>query len=174
MKCLLDLDGVLVDTIEPIFGHLNLPNFYNDPKNYGTYKCLEQHQWDSVGPEFWANAGFMPDALTILHRVETVFGHENICLLTKPTGHPDCAGGKIRWIQKNLPQYKDQYFVGSAKFVMAHPGIVLVDDHDANVDAFVEHGGKAVLLPRKWNRRYHMDTIESLEIDLWQLLGKST
>lgn len=166
MKCLLDLDGVLVDTIERVFNHLGLPNFYADPNNHGNYSCLDQHHWDSLGHDFWADAPLMPDAYTILHRVETVFGHDNICLLTKPTTNHECVVGKIQWVKKNLPKYNGRYLIGSGKFFCAHEKSVLIDDHDKNVDDFIAHGGKAILLPRKWNRRHFLDPIETLENDL--------
>lgn len=157
MKCLLDLDGVLVDFVGGICRAHGRPNPYADGQNNGLYEMAElwgisaTKFWSVADAEFWAGLEMMPDGTNILTACVDVFGTENICLLTSPSMNEGATEGKVRWIYEHLPVFRRRFMVGAAKEFCAHPGAVLVDDYDSNVAKFRLHGGHAVLVPRPWN-----------------------
>lgn len=163
MKCLLDLDGCLVDFVggaARLFGKSDPYAPYEPKRERGAYETWEllgidkAEFWRPMGEEFWAGLDWLPDGRSILSAVETTFGKESICLLTSPCLTPGCEAGKVRWIREHLPDYSRRYLIGPAKEFCAHGRAVLVDDYDVNVDRFREHGGRAVLIPRPWNSRH--------------------
>lgn len=157
MKCLIDLDGVLVDFVTGICAAHGSSNVYDDPANHGKYEMevllgLSATQfWKPANEQFWADLPITDDFHALLGIVESAFGAENVCLLTSPIANEGCTTGKVRWIYKHLPDYKRRFLIGPVKHFCAHERSVLVDDYDKNVNNFREHGGKAVLVPRPWN-----------------------
>ena len=167
LKCLLDMDGVLVDCEKGLCKVHNRKSPFPDKKNLGQYDMAPL--WGMSGEEmfrpcehdFWANLDFMLDAHKILSLVENRFGQENICILSSPTRNLGCMSGKLAWLQKNLPQYSRRFLFGSQKQFCAHSKTVLIDDRDSNVDSFIAHGGRAFLVARPWNRA-HMGSHDML------------
>ena len=156
MKCLLDLDGVVVDFMKGALRHHGIANPYDDPKLHGIWDWLRvlgygDEFWEPLGASFWANLDPMPDGFDILRIVENRFGKSNVCLLTQPCINEECMAGKMRWIKKHLPDYKSRYLMGPQKEFCAHPDHWLIDDADHNVNAFLKAGGRACLVPRIWN-----------------------
>ena len=143
MKCLLDLDGVLVDFVAGVCKAHGSCNVYERPESRGQYMMEPllgvsgNKFWEPCDEEFWANLDPMPDGFDILHTVEAAFGQDNICLLTSPSLNPGCASGKYRWIEKHLPAYKRRFLIGPRKEFCAHPVAVLIDDYDANIEKFI-------------------------------------
>lgn len=157
MKCLLDLDGVLVDFVGGMCRAHGRPNPYDGNANAGGY---DMHaMWGISANEFWAPADaafwhgleMLPDGQRILSACVNRFGTDNVCLLTSPSLNEGATEGKVRWIYDHLPAFKRQFLIGAAKEFCAHSGAVLVDDYDKNVMKFREHGGRAILVPRQWN-----------------------
>ncbi len=152
--CFLDMDGVPVDFWA---GALAL---------HGRSVPYAEREWDIAGQldipapafygpmdrTFWANLPWMPDGRKLLGAVEAIFGN-NIAIMTSPIQTAGCIDGKIDWIKANAPQYSRRFAVCPAKHLMAGPGKILLDDHDDNIDRFLGAGGRAVLVPRPWNRR---------------------
>lgn len=161
MKCLLDLDGVLVDFVG---GAAKLHGF--DPAlavrwDFMADVGLTQNQfWSPLGEDFWANLPWMPDGMRILAIVEKAFGPENVCLLTSPCDTDGCMQGKLRWIRKHLPVYNRRYLMGSAKEFCASRDSLLIDDSDSNTTKFATAGGWGVLVPRPWNVLAGRDPVE--------------
>jgi 5'(3')-deoxyribonucleotidase len=162
VKCLLDMDGVLVNFVQGISDALGRENPYlkrplgaaagewDMPKLWG---IPEAAFWvPCMDPEFWANLNWMPDGRRILELVEWTFGKENVCLLTSPGSafDPACIG-KVAWIKQHMPDYMHRVLFGSAKHFCAHAGSVLIDDRDKNIADFCKAGGRALLVPRPWN-----------------------
>lgn len=153
--CYLDLDGCLVDFVG---GALATHGKRLEPGevrwDFHTQMGLTAEQfWAPFGHGFWAGLGWCADGHLILHTCERLFGPENVVLLTSPCDTPGCLDGKLAWVRRELPDYCRRFLIGPPKHLAAAPGKVLVDDHDANVDRFVEHCGQGVLIPRPWNRR---------------------
>lgn len=155
MKCLLDLDGVLVDFVVGACKFHKIENPYLNESFRGVWDFVEKLNipanqfWSPLGEKFWSELDWLPDGQAILKLIESKFSE--VCLLTRPCMTPGCASGKIKWINNNLPKYREKYLIGSGKEFCAHPGSVLVDDSDANIVKFVEHKGHGVLVPRIWN-----------------------
>jgi len=166
MKCLLDLDGVLTDFVKGMCKAHNRPNPYENPDNFGTFDMnkvwgisMEELWAPTRNVKYWAELEPMHDFHVIMEIVESFFGHENICLLSSPGNIADVSTtsamkGKYIWILKHLPQYGTQYLLGPKKQWCASPDHVLVDDYDYNIEVFRQHGGRAVLVPRPWNKLY--------------------
>ena len=103
--------------------------------------------------EFWAGLGRWEDGFALLRYAETLVGHDNICFITSPAETEGCREGKADWFKKHLPQYKHHadLFIGGAKWKLAGPNKVLLDDSDSNIKKFADAGGKTWLVPRPWN-----------------------
>lgn len=93
--------------------------------------------------------------------VERRFGPRNIVVCTSVPLDSEAASGKLKWIQREIPEYSRRYLLGPAKEFCA-PGL-MIDDSDFNVDNFELAGGKAVLVPRPWNSLHFTNTLETLQ-----------
>lgn len=159
MKGLVDLDGVMANFMDGAARRHGLPNPYEADANATAYDCwelmglTEDEFWEPLDEEFWINLEPMPDADAILLHVEKRLGKENVCFLTSPCKrHSRCASGKVEWIAKHYPEYSRRFLVGPSKHFCAHPGALLIDDYEVNCQKFSAHGGRAILVPRPWNR----------------------
>ncbi len=168
MKCLLDLDGVLVDFVGGVCDFYRIPDPYLDPSLKGKWDFVEaigmseSTFWNPLGEEFWANLKPMPDMENILGIVESVFGRSNVCLLTSPCRNDGCPTGKMRWIRQYLPQYSRQFLMGPRKEFCARDDHWLIDDADHNINAFRKAGGQTCLVPRVWNSLHSERTVPYL------------
>jgi len=174
---LLDLDGVIADF------HTHWHTYYPEcprpnPWPKGVWALADAHgvSWqytcERLGLKFWRTIPFMFDARDILNLLESKYKRENIYLCT--SNHVDDAGtaakGKVEWIEKHMPEYKHQYFIGSAKHIFARPDSILFDDKNENVDQFIAAGGQACLVPRPWNRNHQLHTMSTLRGFIWKPL----
>jgi len=175
MLAFLDVDGVLADFPAAAFKHHGFPeNTYDQPHAKGIWDIELVVNWASgdfwsplANHEFWANIPPMPDAFKILQLLERRFG-DNIVLLTahskfttEPNNH-HFSSGRHAWINRYLPEYRDKFFIGRQKWRLAHPNAVLFDDKDENIHAFKKAGGKAITVPRAWNRMYNRTALNYL------------
>jgi hypothetical protein len=165
----LDLDGVLVDFHRAAYQTFG----YTTDSSIETWNFWEvwgmtaEDFWAKLDADWWATLPWTFEGRDFLGVVEQLFGVENIVLLTSPPSINASAAlhGKARWIEKNLPRYARQYFLGSPKGHAASPGKVLADDLGANTQKFLAGGGHAVLVPRPWNlRRAELDEWGRFEI----------
>ena len=172
MKCLLDLDGVLVDLHRGIYELHNIPNPYLRPENLGVYSLEKTTSipasklFGPMGEDFWANLRPTDECVNILRMLEDKFGGQNIYLLTAPIDTHGCLEGKRRWIERNLPYYKRRFLIGPPKEACAGPDSVLIDDSDNNVKAFHKKGGKTILLPRPWNAWHMMSNMPLVHLQM--------
>lgn len=151
MRIFLDLDGVIVDFANGIIDWYNLNCSPKDFKKWNDvfkfFNGTEHDFWNNLTDDFWVNLNFTKEAKTILTLLEDF----KPCILTSPgwTG----AGGKQKWLRKNLPKYfkEERYLIGPAKHYLAHAFSLLIDDSENNVEKFREAGGNAILVPRPWN-----------------------
>lgn len=177
-RCLLDLDGVVVDFQAGACRLHNIETPYLDPKNYGKSRMEDIvgiprdafFRW--MGEGFWANLPWTPDGKHIVDLVERAFGKENVCILTKPLKVYGCLEGKTQWIRDNMPDYYygNRYLFGAAKEFAAGPDVYLVDDNDDNIRNFNAWGGNGVIVPRPWNSHHHLanTTFRYIDINLPQ------
>ncbi len=163
------MDGVIVDFVRGACEIHNIQYPYNRPEAKNNWDIVSLFQmknddfWKPMEEDFWSKLNFTKEGPQILELVEKAFGQENICLLTAPSQNLGCIAGKLRWMEKNLPQYAKQYLCGPRKEFCAHSGSILIDDNDGNIKTFKKHGGSGILLPRPWNSMYPNEH-RSLEI----------
>ena len=167
MKVLLDMDGVLVNTVGGIcdFFDIKSPYVYGASADWDLSKTLGiQHKdlWPHLGYEFWRDLKPYPWMKDVVSLLEENFGKENICLLTSPCGTRGCGDGKTDWAKEHLPDYK--ILIGSAKEFCASPDRLLVDDNNENVAGFRKEGGYAFLFAGPWNAKHKIvDPYKDLE-----------
>lgn len=170
MRCFLDCDGCLVDFVKGASQVHGIQNFYeNHPEHHGQWDfdvlagIPKTRFWGAFDMSFWSGLDWMPEGKELLSFIESKFGQHNICILTSPaeTNYAECVTGKRAWIERHIPQYKKQVFIGSYKEGLAHDNAILVDDYDKNCERFVAAGGHAFLIPQLWNAR-HMYASQSL------------
>ena len=164
-RCLLDMDGVIVDFLAGMVRLHGRPNPYLDPTNHGKFfntlwGMSHEECWglvDAAGVHFWEHLPKTPDADQIVDMVVGRFGVENTAILTSPKfGGTACIEGKSRWIKAYYPDLLPNMIFTSAKQFCANQESVLVDDQDNNVNAFLAGGGQAVLVPGKWNQDHEL------------------
>ena len=166
MKCLLDMDGVLVDFVAGAAKHHGFDPVVVDRWDFVEKVGLTTAQfWNPLNADFWAGLPWTPDGREILAAVEDAFGKENVCLLSSPCDTAGCMDGKLTWIREHLPGYRRRFLFGPAKEFAANGNRVLVDDSDGNAEAFRNAGGPVLLVPRPWNRLAGQDALE--EVRRW-------
>jgi 5'(3')-deoxyribonucleotidase len=113
--------------------------------------------WKRLDLNFWETLPMYPGAREFVDKLIVMCGVENICIATSATLDPQCAAGKLHWIQENLPEFDRQYFIGPNKGFLGRPGAVLIDDRQKNCEDFADKGGHTILVPRPWNSLGHLD-----------------
>lgn len=161
-RCLLDMDGVLVDFVGGACRLHDKPDPYLFSANHGdgdmpTLLGMSREDFYApLGEEFWASLRPTPECSPMVEHLERAFGRENVCILTSPVLTHGCYEGKLRWIRQYLPQYARRFLVGPAKEFAAGPDTWLVDDSDLNLERFREWGGNTFQVPRPWNRQHKL------------------
>ena len=110
MRIMLDLDGVLVDFVGGMcLAHAHTDP-YGDPRNHGVFDMPPMWGMSNTkfwkptkNAEWWAGLDWMPDGYSIYATCVEAVGVDNICILTACSCSPQCAAGKMMWMQKNLP-----------------------------------------------------------------------
>jgi 5'(3')-deoxyribonucleotidase len=156
MKVFLDIDGVLANFNKRAYEALSLPYAENLPTTWHWYKNygLSFEEFDSVCTvDFWEGVQWMSDGREILKAVENKFGRSQIYLCTTLMPNPGSGTGKMRWIERHLPQYKKRFLLMTApKNLFSGSDCLLIDDKDDNIDEFRTGDGVAITVPRPWNR----------------------
>lgn len=159
----LDMDGVVSDFISASLRlHARLdaldawpPGERDIPKVIGVSKGLFWKVIDAQGGDFWASLAPFPWMAELIALVRE-FGP--LTVLTAPSLSPSCVEGKVRWLYEHFPKENGKRFtdflIGPRKDLLAQLGRVLIDDADANVEAFRAAGGQAILFPQPWNRNF--------------------
>ena len=174
----LDVDDVLADFMKGLHKALHIPYDY---KNY-PYK---KGDWNILGYQiksddnslvtfdqcndcctisFWQHLEEMHDGRNILAAIEYKLVPRQIYLLTTPMPNLESASGKMIWVHDHLPNYLKRTIITQApKHLLARPDTLLIDDKNENVDDFRKAGGKALLVPRPWNRA-HLQADRTVEV----------
>ena len=173
----LDMDGVLVNFLGGLHKSLNVPYSYeNYPYEKGKWNMLTDIKGfddipatfnqcnDCCDTLFWQHLDWMHDGREILRVIMGTVGLDKIYLLTTPMPNIESPTGKWVWVRDNLPIYLKRTIITQApKSLLAKSNTLLIDDRDANVDDFREVGGKALLVPRSWNRA-HLQANRTVEV----------
>ncbi len=178
MKLFLDMDGVLVNFNKGIHDAFNKPydyatlsskwTFWNDWPNV-TFDMVD----DACTHEFWAELPWMHDGEEIFELAIGYFDFNDIYLLTSPMPNLGSPSGKWDWVARNLAGLKKQTIITNVdKGLFAGPDCVLIDDKNENIDAFRAAGGRAILVPRPWNRGNGVDTAPYIKRMLGDICGQ--
>lgn len=156
------MDGVLADFHKGVYDVFQQPylydmslatwNFWEDWKIPITREGLNIR----CDAHFWEHLPWTHDGLDIFEAIRSKFKPEQIYILTNPVvGGAGTATGKMLWIEKYLPGFIKRTIITQApKDLLAKSNTLLIDDNDSYVDGFREAGGKALLVPRPWNRAH--------------------
>lgn len=183
----LDLDGVLVDFVRGALRahgqYIPFPDVRWDfwrQMDGSNGEMTEIEFWKPMGRSFWEHLPWTPEGKNFLALLEAIAG-DRIVLLTSPSDNDGAVDGKIAWIKRELPAYTRRFFVGPPKALAASPMKILVDDYGVNVEKFNDEGGRFVLVPRPWNRRFYDTAGRNGEFDpetvakevrtLWEILS---
>jgi len=175
MKIFLDLDGVLVDFNGGVQKWYNI-TFTEEEQNVWEYD-LKSHGfdhdafWQGLGYDFWKNLEWTLEGKEIFSLVQAY--NENITIMTAPPwSSPGAVDGKKEWMKKNLHYIwkKRRFAFTSRKDLFAHPGAILIDDKEENIDEFRKAGGYGILVPRQWNKLRGVDILAWLDKSLDDLL----
>jgi 5'(3')-deoxyribonucleotidase len=162
----LDMDGVLVDFVGHVFRLFDagVEEPHGLVKGWdGIEVALSEvlgrevtgsEMWGTIaeaGLEFWSTIPWCPWGKELLGMCSKM---SDVVIMTTPTRDPMSSAGKQRWIEDNLDDPYG-YAFSPRKHLMAHPGALLIDDADRNVERFARAGGMAYLFPQPWNSNRH-------------------
>lgn len=149
-----DLDGVLADFVHGALALHGRPDADKTqvPWDMAAHLGIDPKEfWAPMGYDFWAGLAPYPDGTALFRRAEALVGRDRIALVSSPCHTPGCDEGKRAWVRRHLPGYERSCFLGGEKWKLAAPTKLLIDDHDANREAFLKAGGRAMRVPRPWN-----------------------
>ena len=160
-RVLIDMDGVLADFARHALAKFDRLDVYDNWPS-GKYEIDEivgipqDEFWaelDKEGPEFWSSLPVLPWAIELC-ALARKYSSLPFHISTSPSRAPASSMGKVHWLQQFFDPRFRRYMLGSHKYLMAKPGVVLLDDSDAKCAKFIESGGGAILLPHPWNANY--------------------
>jgi len=123
--------------------------------------------WQMLDRTFWETVPMSKEADWLLNVCEALVGRKNVCILTAPTLETYVPSAKAKWIYDNLPTWlHKQFLIGPCKYMCASSEALLIDDSDANVQAFRRAGGKALLYPRPWNSLHDLHPVQYIQSTL--------
>ncbi|MBN1663964.1 MAG: hypothetical protein JW943_10215 [Deltaproteobacteria bacterium] len=162
----LDMDGVCTDFASAGIqanGHEPSRVFFTWDQSFRgefhPYKVMgidRDTYWNAIaqkGEAFWVNLReyeWYPELMNSLSRMGKVI------FLTSGAYAPWSLSGKLKWLQYRFGHDFQSYIFTSAKYLLANPRSILIDDYENNVDEFRQNGGKAILFPQIWNRNYEI------------------
>jgi hypothetical protein len=160
-RIFLDLDGVLADwATAAIRAHNRDPKLVLELWPAGVYEMADvigisgNALWrpiDAAGAEFWAELEPLPWMFDLFKACTTI---APTTILTSPSKHVSCPGGKTAWLQRHFGSSFRNYLIGPDKAACARRGAVLIDDRDDGCKAFEAAGGHAVVFPQPWNTEH--------------------
>lgn len=161
-----DVDEVLANWLAPtlaLLGHTveGVAAMWDrcEPRPWDVFQVLmmpPRRGWRVIaeaGAEHWAALPKFAWTDTLLARCRAI---APTYLLTSPcvTGAPDCAAGKVAWMQTHFGVNFRDYLITSQKHLLARPDAVLIDDHPDHCKRFAEHGGASILFPGLGNEHH--------------------
>ena len=120
--------------------------------------------WSYFEKDFWVNIPRSDEFDDLLDIARIMFGYDNTYILTSPIVDPQCAAGKIEWIEKNLPkELHRNYVITPHKELCKIDGALLIDDNMDNIKKFDSGMTAALAVSRPWNPyTYTTDGIASM------------
>jgi len=153
-KVFLDMDGVIADFTRGALEYvgLSIPPFKTLRWDFINQLGLPVETfWRTLShKDFWANLPVLEDGRELYNIIADVVGPGNIVVLSSGIVEGSCDGKRL-WLRRHFPLLEKTAVFGSVKDQLAAPCKILVDDHQANIDAFRAAGGRAIIVPRPWN-----------------------
>ena len=153
VKIFLDMDEVIVDFVRPALKlhKLNIPytNVSWDIRSHSDLSAPDF--WNKFDKDFYTNLPWLSNGKALLNFLIGLVGAENICLCTAPILTSGCIEGKMNWIRRELPGFDRRFMITPVKHFCAGSNKILIDDKEKNCQSFIQHGGKAILVPAPWN-----------------------
>ena len=156
MRILIDMDGVMADTVEHWLSRYN--EEYDDRLTHNDITQWEIHKF--VKPEcglsmykIMEREGFFLDLKPMPHLSESMrelqdMGHDLVVVTATPTNSRTGLYDKVKWLKTNLPWFDANNFVStSLKGVV--DGDLLIDDGPHNIAGFP---GATCVYDQPWNQ----------------------
>jgi len=168
IKIFVDLDGVLTNWIKDATEICGIDLFDEEERQkLKDNNCLinekigytDKFLWESIekkGEDFWTNLESFSWTKRLIERCKK---EKHFCLLTSPSQDPECASGKVKWINKELGKDFRDFLIGSPKYFCADENSILIDDMNKNIEAFEDAGGNGFLWPNSLS-------VEDGEVDI--------
>jgi 5'(3')-deoxyribonucleotidase len=151
----IDLDGVLADFTSEAIRQCLPPGKFK-PSDCTSWNWIEQHVpreiLDSLFRRvwFWENIPAYPWANELVEALRATGC--KLRFITNAQGIAEAEEGKTKWLIAH--GFSDIPVVFTAdKHKYAHPNAVLIDDSNANCEAWRKAGGRDILFPQYWNSR---------------------
>lgn len=155
---LFDMDGVLAEwhrKMAELLGQNwdDLPTgSYSLKDTFGVSAEDAKLLWHKKGVEGWVTIPptyfFIPLKRLMFELVEQGV---KVGICSDASFAPRAAEGKHAWLNAHGIPTDWPRIMTREKYILARPETLLVDDSPAQVSAFREHGGRALLVPRRWN-----------------------
>lgn len=113
----------------------------------------EDRFWETIhkaGRDFWINLEPLPWLSELLKLVNG----RSWYIVSAPSRCPSSYDGKVQWLKNYFGARFDRFIISPHKYLLAKPGVMLVDDREKNVDEFIRHGGIGAVFPARSNSRY--------------------
>lgn len=150
LNLFVDVHGVLANFLKPFCDYHELLGVYeNWPKGQYDIETVTGIHWMEFPLCDIATLPEMPDyceimALIVMH---------NIAFISR-VAHEQMAFAVLHWLQQRIDPVSFAVSQSLKAYSIAQETVqssVLIDDCDAEVNAWMAKGGKAILLPRPWN-----------------------
>lgn len=123
--------------------------------------CIWDYALEQFGEAMWVT---LPDLPWFRRLWEEVNHWGEVVFLTSPALYPEAASGRMKWLQERFGHDFKSFVITPRKELLANHErcTVLIDDCDANIDAFREAGGHAIRIPQRWNHGDEGELTEDL------------
>jgi len=164
----LDLDGVLVNWLDALREHAELPasvydRFRLDPSEleynsvsplFGGYEALQRMQLGRSA-KWWCDLPMFRHSKELVARLSSEF---SLAFLTSPGKCPEAAKGKLMWQQKHYPD--TPIVLAKHKYLAASSNRALIDDDLFQLQRFTRHGGFSV----QWKNQFYLEQLSDEQI----------
>lgn len=149
------MDGVICNFVDGIIASHKWQithDHYATWNHHRTMGLTDEEFWAPTNDGiWWLQLAEYPWAKRLVSELEK---RGEVIYCTSPSTDATCASQKIQWLRDHgfMGPNENRYQLGSRKELNAGSGAILIDDSDANVEKYIEHGGNAILFPQPWNK----------------------
>lgn len=127
--------------------------------------------WERIPRELWANVTLSREFQEILDFCRKAVSLDNVLVATSPTKCPECLAGKYDWMVRHLPkQLHRQWSITPRKWEYGRDkDSLLIDDLEENCEKYSGLGGRAIVVPRPWNKWFGVPVMDAIHRQ-WEAL----